>query len=191
MSLCAVAQKLPLRDAVFTLLRQNRLYVWSALLTTFILLTAFKRVYPYPNMVLDSYYYVIAAFSRTDVNAWAIGYSWFLRLFGFFSHSPLLLVIFQYLFLEISLLVFFLTVMGIFMLSKMSRLILFIFFFANPLLLYCANFVMADSLFIALSILWVSLLLWMLFCPRPYMIWIHALLIHAILQFVEVVVTKV
>ena len=164
-------------DAVYQLFRDNRMYVWGALLATGLLLTGFKLIYPYPNMVLDSYYYVTAAISHADVNAWAIGYSWFLRLFGFFSHSPLLLIIFQYLFLEASLLIFFLTLTSFFTLSKLSRCILFTFFFVNPLFLYCANFVMADTLFIALSTLWVSLLLWMVFRPRPYMIWVHTVLI--------------
>lgn len=166
-----------MRDAINQLLQENRMYVWSTLVAMVLLLTGFKLIYPYPNMVLDSYYYTMAAISHADVNAWAIGYSWFLRLVGVFSHSPMLLVIFQYLFLEASLLIFFLTLTRIFTLSKPSRWILFAFFFVNPLLLYCANFVMADALFIALSTLWISLLLWMVFRPRPYMIWVHMILI--------------
>lgn len=166
-----------MEDAINRLFRENKTYVWCASLATVLLLTGFKLIYPHPNMVLDSYYYIMAAISHTDVNAWAIGYSWFLRLFGLFSHSPLLLVIFQYLFLEASLLIFFLTLMRIFTLSKLSRWILFVFFFVNPLFLYCANFVMADALFIALSVLWVSILLSIVFRPRPYMVWVHALLI--------------
>jgi hypothetical protein len=159
------------------LLRQNRVYVWSALVTTVILLTVFKLIYPYPNMVLDSYYYILAAISHADVNAWAIGYSWFLRIFGVFSHSPLLLIVFQYLFLEASLLVFFLTLTKFFALSKTSKWILFVFLFGNPLLLYCANFVMADALFISLSVLWISLLLWIVFRPVKFLLWMHAILI--------------
>jgi hypothetical protein len=166
-----------MRDDARQILRENRVYVFGAFLATGIMLTAFKLIYPYPNMVLDSYYYITAAISHADAGAWAIGYSWFLRLFGIFSHSPLLLVIFQSLFLEISLLVFFLKLTSIFTLSKPLKLILFVFLFVNPLFLFCANFVMADSLFIALSVLWVSLLLSMIFRPRPYMIWIHGILI--------------
>jgi hypothetical protein len=64
-----------MRESMRTLFRQNGAYIWSALLTTVILLTVFKLIYPYPNMVLDSYYYILAAISHADVNAWAIGYS--------------------------------------------------------------------------------------------------------------------
>ena len=166
-----------MRQLIGRLYWENRGYILGALIASLILLTTFKLVYPYPNMVLDSYYYILAAISHADVNAWAIGYSWFLRIFGLFSHSPLLLVIFQYLFLEASLLVFFLTFRELFPLSKIFRRILFVFFFTNPLLLYTANFVMADALFISLSVLWISLLLWMICRPKPYLLWAHAILI--------------
>src|SRR5579863_8341616 len=159
---------------------QNRVYIWSALVVTILLLTGFKLIYPYPNMVLDSYYYVLGAISHADVSPWAIGYSWFLRLIGIFTHSPLALVVFQYLFLELSLLVLFLTMTEILRLSKVTRWIVFPFFFCNPLLLYCANFVMADTLFISLSVLWISLLLLMLYWPRVYLLWAHTGLIFAV-----------
>ena len=166
-----------MRQLMTNLYQQNRSYVLGAGIASMMLLTVFKLVYPYPNMVLDSYYYILAAISHTDVNAWAIGYSWFLGGVGVFSHSPMLLVIFQYLFLEGSLLAFFLTIQQFLPLSSISKRILFVFFFCNPLLLYCANFVMADALFISLSVLWISLLLWMVFRPRPYLLVVHAVLI--------------
>lgn len=156
---------------------KNRVYIWSALAATILLLTGFKLIYPYPNMVLDSYYYVLGAINHSDVSPWAIGYSWFLRLIGVFTHSPLALIVFQYLFLEASLLVLFLTMTEILKLSKVTRWIVSPFFFCNPLLLYCANFVMADSLFISLSVLWISLLLWILYRPKVYLLWVHTGLI--------------
>jgi hypothetical protein len=158
----------------------NKVYIWGALVITIFLLTGFKLIYPYPNMVLDSYYYILGAISRADVGPWAIGYSWFLRLFGLFTHSPLALVAFQYLFLELSLLVFALTLTEVIKLSKIARWIIFPFFFCNPLLLYCANFVMADTLFISLSLIWISLLLWVLYSPKLYLLWAHAGLIFLV-----------
>lgn len=155
----------------------NRVFLWMALAVTIILLAGFKLIYPYPNMVLDSYYYVLGAINHADVSPWAIGYSWFLRLFGFFTHSPLALVVFQYLLLESSLMALFLTLTEVLGLSVLTRWVLFPFFFCNPLLLYCANFVMADTLFISLSLLWISLLVWMLYRPKPFLLWIHAVLI--------------
>jgi hypothetical protein len=157
--------------------RSNRIYLWSALGISLILLALFKTLYPYPNLVMDSYYYIRAAATNADVNAWPIGYSKFLQLMGLFTHSPLVLVCFQYLFLELSLLLLFFTLRMFFRLGNLVSIILFIFFFANPLLLYTGNLIMADSLFNGLSILWVVQLLWIIYRPRPYMIFTHALLL--------------
>ena len=169
-----------MRAIMGELLLRNRIYIWSAAVLSASLLVLFKAIYPYPNMVLDSYYYVLGAISHADVSPWAIGYSWFLRFIGIFSHSPLLLVVVQYLLLEISLMIFFLTLDLVFRLPRITKWLLIAFFFANPLLLYCANFVMADCLFISLSLLWISLLLWILYCPSRLGIWLHALLILAV-----------
>jgi hypothetical protein len=166
-----------MRQLIYSLIRRNRVYMWVALTLTICLLTIFKLIYPYPNMVLDSYYYVLGAMSHADVSPWAIGYSWFLRIVGVFSHSPLVLVIVQYVLLEVSLMVFFLTLDQVLGIPRFGKWLLMIFFFANPLLLYCANFVMADSLFISLSLMWISLLLWMLYRPSWQAIWIHTILI--------------
>ena len=159
------------------LCQQNRAYIWSALGLTAVSFTIFKLIYPYPNMVLDSYYYILAAISKADANAWAIGYSWFIRFVGIFTHSPLLFVIAQYFLLQSSLLVFWLTFTKFFTLSKPAKRMLFLLLFANPIFLYTANFVMADTLFISLSVLWISMLLWMVIRPNVYLLWAHALLI--------------
>jgi hypothetical protein len=164
-------------ESIKQLVQRNKTYMWAAAAISILSLTGFKLIYPYPNMVLDSYYYVLAAISKADVNAWAIGYSWFIRFVGLFSHSPLFFVIVQYLLLQTALLVFFLTFTRFFALSKPAKRIFFVVLLANPIFLYTANFVMADTLFIALSVSWLSLLLWMVFRPRVWLLWVHALLI--------------
>ena len=169
-----------MREVIYSLLQHNRIYICASGILSICLLIVFKLIYPYPNMVLDSYYYVLGAINHADVSPWAIGYSWFLCLIGLFTHSPLALVIIQYLFLETSLLILFLTMAEILKLSKVTRWIIFPFFFCNPLLLYCANFVMADALFISLSVLWISVLLWMLYRPKLYMLWVHTGLIFLV-----------
>jgi hypothetical protein len=157
--------------------RRNRIYLWSALSISLLLLALFKLIYPYPNLVMDSYYYIRAAATNADVNAWPIGYSKFLQLTGFFTHSPLVLVCLQYLFLELALLLLFFTLRLFFRLSNLLSNVLFVFFFVNPLFLYTGNLIMADSLFNGLSILWITQLLWIIYRPRPYMIFTHAALL--------------
>lgn len=158
-------------------IRRNRRYLIGALGFSILLMGLFKALYPYPNLVLDSYFYIKAAAENWDVNAWPIGYSKFLRVFGWFSHSPLLLVWWQYLFLEFSNALFFFTLLYFFRPGKLVANVLFIFLFVNPLFLYLSNLIMADTLFTGLSILWITQLLWIIYRPRPYMIVTHAVLL--------------
>lgn len=155
----------------------NCVYLYSSLLISIFLLFIFKLFYPYPNMVVDSYVYVKAAALDMGANSFPIGYSRFLQLFHVFTHSATALVWFQYLFLESACLLFFFTLLFFFKPHRLTRLILFIFFFVNPLFLYLANFIMADTVFIALSLFWMIQLIWIIWQPRPWMILTHALLI--------------
>ena len=155
----------------------NRVYLWSALLISVFLLFTFKLFYPYPNMVMDSYVYIKAAYLDLGANSFPIGYSRFLQLFHFFTHSATALVCFQYLFLELACLCFFFTLVYLFQPHKRVRLVLFLFLFVNPLLLYMANFVMADTLFVSISLLWLTQLIWIIWQPRPWIVVTHAVLI--------------
>jgi hypothetical protein len=155
----------------------HRKYAWLALGISVTVLLVFKLLYPYPSLVYDSYFYVQAAVFDWPVNAWPIGYSRFLRLFGLFSHSPLFFVCVQYLLLELSCLFFFFTWRFFFRPGKIVMAVMFALLFLNPLLLITCNYLQSDALFISLSILWVSQLCWIICRPRPYMIVTHAILL--------------
>jgi len=157
--------------------RRARLYLRSGIIISLLLVAIFKFFYPYPNLVFDSYYYIKAAAQNANVNAWPIGYSKFLWIFGWFSHSPLWLVIFQYLFLQFCNGLFFFTLLYFYRPGTVITNILFCFLFLNPLFLYLSNLIMADALFTGLSILWITQLLWIIFRPRSYMVLTHALLL--------------
>jgi hypothetical protein len=137
----------------------------------------FKMLYPYPNLIFDSYNYIKAAALDLSINSWPIGYSKFLQVFNLFSRSANLLVTFQYLFVELSCLFFFFTWLYLFKPGKLITNFLFILLFLNPLLLYCSNYILSDALFIGLSVLWITQLFWIICRPRPYMIFTHALLL--------------
>jgi hypothetical protein len=68
----------------------HKIYMGSSSCLCYFADPVFKSIYPYPNMVLDSYYYTIGAITHATVSPWAIGYSWFLRAVGTrVSFSPL------------------------------------------------------------------------------------------------------
>jgi hypothetical protein len=137
----------------------------------------FKLLYPYPDFFSDSYSYLDAASANLDVAIWPIGYSKFLRAFHYVTHSDTALVGFQYFFLQLSVLYFFVSVVYLFQPGKVRQKILFIFLIINPLSLYLCNTINSDALFAGLSILWVTLLLWILHKPRPYQLFVHAVLL--------------
>jgi len=157
--------------------RSNRIYLTGAIALSLLLFFIFKLIYPYPNMVTDSYVYIRPLVEEQRVNSFPMGYTWFLGLFSFFSRSATLLVWVQYLLLEVSCLLFFFTLLYFFRPGRWLRLLLFLFLFMNPLLLYCSNFIMSDALFTTLSILWITQLMWIIARPRTYMILVHALLL--------------
>ncbi|SFW89977.1 hypothetical protein [Chitinophaga sancti] len=159
---------------------QNRTYITYSIIAVMlsaIIWSLFKIYYPYPNLTFDSYYYIEAAISNSDVSTWPVGYSKFIRLIGSFTHSGNALVTVQYFILQFSLLFLFLSIRIIFVLKKWIYVIIFIFIFINPLFLFGSNHIMSDTLFTALSMLWVGQLIWLIYNPKPYMILTHAILL--------------
>lgn len=134
----------------------------------------FKILYPYPNLIMDSYIYLRPLVEGQHVNTFPMGYTWFIGLVGLISRSATLLVWVQYLFLQLSFLLFYFTILHFFQPGKWTRILLFIFLFCNPLFMYAGNLVMSDTLFTTLSILWLTQMLWIFFRPRPYMIVLQA-----------------
>ena len=143
----------------------------------------FKACYPFPDFFSDSYSYIQAAAMNLDVNIWPIGYSRFLAIFHFFTTSGSALVFFQYLFYACSALYFYLTVTYFYHTGKNTRIFLCLFLFFNPLFLYTANYVTSDILFISMSAVWITLMIWILHRPKMYMIFVQAGLMFIMFTF--------
>lgn len=127
-----------------------------------------KLAYPFPDFFSDSYSYISAAQTHQDINIWPIGYSKFLILFHHITHSDLALVTFQYLLLEFCCLYFFLTIIQLTKLNRIYRIILFVFLFCNPLILYISNYISSDAIFCSLTLIWATELIWIIYAPNPY-----------------------
>jgi len=136
-----------------------------------------KWRYPYPNFLPDSYSYLEAAFKNANINMWPIGYSVFLRLFSCFTRSDTALVVFQYVLLQVGVLYFLFSVSYLFKTGKWLTRILFLFCIANPLSLLISNFISSDSLFAAVSVVWFTQLLWIIYRPTTRLLLLHALVL--------------
>jgi len=137
----------------------------------------FKFFYPFANYLPDSYAYLDAASNNLDVNMWPVAYSKFLRFFSVFTHSDKLLVAFQYFLLQTSSLLFTFSLLFFLKPGRGVRITLLVFLIINPLPLFIANYISADALFIALSLFWLTSLVWLIYWPRPWLSVTHAFLI--------------
>lgn len=173
------AKKGQKRQSFLLFIKENRRLIRSALIGCFIQFILFKGLYPFADFFSDSYSYIFAAQANLDVNIWPIGYSKFLRLVHFITTSDTALIAFQYFFLELCALYFFLTILYFYKPLKANRRILFVFLFFNPLFLYICNYVNSDPLFIAISLLWFTELLWIMNQPNLSHIIVQALLLFA------------
>ncbi|HEY0271656.1 MAG TPA: hypothetical protein VGC22_00670, partial [Chitinophaga sp.] len=139
----------------------GRKYLAVALLAGIAQFFLFKRLYPFPDFISDSYSYISTNLYHMKVNLWPIGYSIFLDLVHRVTPSHYFLVFCQFLVLQAGLLYFFYTVLYLFELRRVNRILLFIFLFFNPAFLYLSNCVLSDALFGAISLVLFSQYLWM------------------------------
>ncbi|THU32924.1 hypothetical protein FAM09_26095 [Niastella caeni] len=155
----------------------KRIFILSITLIL-ISFTWLKFKYPYPNfMPPDSYNYLETAYFNSYIGIWPIGYSKFLRFVSCFSKSHLILVLIQYILLQLSLLYFLFTFR--YLISPgtwLFRILLFI-SLTNPLLPQIANSISSDNLFLTLSLLWLTQLLWIIHQPSIKLILLHTTIV--------------
>jgi hypothetical protein len=164
-------------------LAENRIYCLTILGLMTLQFIIFKLLYPFPDFFADSYSYITAAALHMDINVWPIGYSRFLAIFHRFTTSGSALIFFQYLVWSTSALYFYLTITYFYYTGKNTRIPLCLFLFFNPLFLYLANYVTSDMLFVSMSTIWLTQLVWVLHRPRLFQIFIQAGLMFIMFTF--------
>jgi hypothetical protein len=160
--------------------RRNRIILYLAAAAVIIQFTLFKYLYPFANyMHDDSFQYLIAADRNSTIEFYPIGYSKFLRLVSVFAKPDLVLVSIQYLMIQCSTIYFLFTIFYFYKVGSVTQAVLFCFMIFNPLCLHLGNMVSSDGLFLALSITWFALLLWIIFKPSNKIICWHAIVLFA------------
>lgn len=168
---------LTLKDYIFNI-KENRPYVWTAVIGIIIQLLFFKYWYPFASFINgDSYAYLETSYLNLDINTYPVGYSMFLRLFSVFTKSDTVLVVFQYALLQSSILSFVFTLFYFYSPAKLTRISLFGFMLFNPVFLYLANYVSSDTLFLSLSIMWFTSLIWIVYRPTTRLMIFHGLVL--------------
>jgi hypothetical protein len=158
--------------------KQNRITLWLALIAIIIQFSIFKYFYPYASYIHgDSFVYLDTAYKNLDINTYMVGYSRFLRLFSVFSRTDLGLTAFQYLLIQSSALFLLFTLFYFYKPGKIVQIILLCFMVFNPLFLHLGNLVSSDGFFLALSLTWVTLLLWIIHKPNNYITLFHGIVL--------------
>lgn len=153
----------------------NHWYVWIGMPAILIQIIVFKFLYPFAGFINgDSYVYIESAYHNFTVNTYPIGYSKLLRFFSVFTHSDTMIVVFQYFILQASTMAFIFTVFYFYNVTKVARAILFSFILFNPVFLYLANYISSDAFFLSLSMVWFTLLIWIMNRPTNRLIFINA-----------------
>ncbi|PWS32235.1 NAD(P)/FAD-dependent oxidoreductase [Pedobacter paludis] len=138
----------------------------------------FKWYYPIPAFINgDSYEYITSAANNFSIHTYPIGYPRFLRLVSVFTSSDLYLVSLQFMMLQLSILYFLMRMFFITSASGILKITVTLLTCCNPVFYYVANYVSSDSLFLTLSLIWVTTLLGIIYRPSRSLILTHSLII--------------
>lgn len=142
-----------------------------ALIAIVVQFSVFKYLYPFASYIHgDSFSYINAAYENLNINTYMVGYSKFLRFFSVFSTSDSVLVAFQYLLIQVAALFLLFTIFYFYNIARVTQYVISGFMIFNPLFLHLANLISSDCLFTALSLIWFTLILWIIHQPNTRLI---------------------
>lgn len=173
-----------MHDATFSrfLLKNtlNKKYLLIAMAGIFIQFTVFKLCYPFADFFTDSYTYIYDAARHHTIGIRPLGYARFLALIHSITTSDTALVLIQYLCMQAGLLLLFFTASYLFPVRTAISHVLFIMLIFDPVTLYFSNYVTSDAIFFGISLIWFTLLLWLINRPAWNQLIIMACLLYCL-----------
>lgn len=145
--------------------KENRIWIFSALITGIIYFIALRLIYPIPSFYSDSFTWVGAAKTGQPVTFRPVGYSKLMMFFKFFSTSDIALIAAQFFSNLIVNLLLFLTFTYFFQFRKGFKILLFVLLIINPFYLFYSNYISSDAFFNCFTVLWFTLLIWIMYKP--------------------------
>lgn len=156
-------------------LQKSQTYIF--IIGVAIQMSVFKYLYPRADYTFNSLNYIQDAISNVDFGLWPIGYSKFLFYLHNISQTDTIVTATQYIFIQASAFVLFLTLQRFFQLPAHIKNTIFVILIFNPLSLYISNYILPDALFAAISLLWVANLITIIHKPNITNISTQAVLI--------------
>ncbi|MBO9204100.1 MULTISPECIES: beta/alpha barrel domain-containing protein [Niastella] len=161
----------------------NKKYLLIAMAGIFIQFILFKFCYPFADYFNDSYTYIDAARNNFAISVRPLGFSRFLSLVHALTTSDTVLIFIHYLAIQLGLLYFFFTLRYFFPLRSGISHVLFALLIFNPLTLYVSNYVTSDAVFASVSIIWFTLLIWIINQPTWTQLLNMAALLYVLFLF--------
>lgn len=156
----------------------NRALLLSSFFLAVLSIIIFKYFYPFASFINgDSYSYITSAFYNLRADVYPIGYPKFLRLISVFNYNDSFLVLVQYSLIMCSIITLLFSLFYFFSPLKWVQVLMILLIVPNPIFLYIANYVSSDSLFISLSIFWITTLIWIILRPSFWPVALHTVVI--------------
>ena len=165
------------RGSFITYCKQQKHYLWWALVIGFLYFIILRLLYPVPSYFADSFTYVGAAASNRPVSFRPVMYSKLIQFFRLLSTSEIALIAGQYFSILLANLFLFFSASWLFQFNKWQKNVLFAILVMHPFFLFSANYISSDAFFTSFTIGWFTLLLWIMYKPKWYIILVHAVLL--------------
>lgn len=144
---------------------ENKQFIWLAAGIAVFYFFLLRIIYPIPSYCGDSYTFIATARFDYPVSYRPVLYSRYLNFFHHFSKSDVALIAAQYASNVVANLFLFFTCTWIFALRKTFRSLLFLLLIVNPFYLLYSNYITSDPFFNSYTIVWFTLLIWMMYKP--------------------------
>jgi hypothetical protein len=138
--------------------------------------------YPYPALTADSGNYVVSAKTMTINGFRPMGYSWFINFFHLFSTKISTIFLGQFLINMLAQVTFIFSVKYLFQLKKIPYYTFSVLFVLSPSILFCTNYLMSDSIFNSLTIIYLTTALWIIKKPNGLNITLHLILLYFVIN---------
>lgn len=149
------------------LTEKNQKLELLAMLALYILVfVSIQITYPYPAVTADTGNYILSA-KTSIINGYRpMGYSWLIQLFHLFSENIKAIFIGQFIINCIAQLSFIFSVKYFFQLKNIPLYLFSLLFILSPSIIFCTNYIMSDSIFNSLTLLYLTTALWIIKHPN-------------------------
>lgn len=142
----------------------------------------FKITYPYPSGTADSGSYILSAKTMVISGYRPIGYSWVIKFFHDIYNNISSIYIGQFIINAIAQLVFIFSIKYFFKPEKIFFYTASILFIISPEIVFCTNYIMSDSIFNSLTILFLATSIWLIKKFNIYIIIFHFIILYLLIN---------